>query len=235
MHAWIHEQRQRLEAAERDGEELAEKLAGLEGEKKAQAQRIVALEQAVADAQAATAKAKASAGSRRGSVVGYEERGDAATQRAMSLAFSSHQAGAQEAEALGATTEGKTAAASEEAGDEIGEGKKKPPPPPLPLQLPPSPSSSPPQAPSSSPPEPSLSLSASAGDASSSGAGAGGLEQSYVVIQQLQRDFQAERSRDLQLLAKLQQELASLHAEVARLQEQERGLKVPTCLRTYST
>ncbi len=51
------------------------------------------------------------------------------------------------------------------------------------------------------------------------------LGDQYVVIKQLTSDFQAERSRDLQLIAQMQEEISSLNSDLARLQEQERAVK----------
>lgn len=51
------------------------------------------------------------------------------------------------------------------------------------------------------------------------------LGDQYVVIKQLTSDFQAERSRDLQLIAQMQEEISSLNSDLARIQEQERAIK----------
>ena len=51
------------------------------------------------------------------------------------------------------------------------------------------------------------------------------LGDQYVVIKQLTADFQAERVRDLQLIAQMQDEMSDLNTHLARLQEQEKCLK----------
>lgn len=47
-----------------------------------------------------------------------------------------------------------------------------------------------------------------------------------MVIKQLTADFQSERLRDLQLIAQMQEEMSEMNATQAKLQEQERVLKV---------
>lgn len=51
------------------------------------------------------------------------------------------------------------------------------------------------------------------------------LTDQFVVVKQLTSEFQAERMRDLQMIAQLQDELSDCHLVISKLQEQERALK----------
>jgi chromosome segregation ATPase len=195
----VAEWTQRVEAQDREGDALEEKIAELEGQLQAAQAAVLAARDAVKAAVTAGASTKGAERPRDGTPselpapgsFSHQDKGASAILPAASEQDRGHR------QAIDGDRDGLGQGSSN-----LSSGRTL-----APLKIPPPPLS----------------------DAeSSSGVGEGdavGLGEHYVVIKQLTGDFQKERVRDLQLIAHMQEEITELNAKQARLQEQERGLK----------
>ena len=197
----VAEWTQRVEAQDREGDALEEKIAELEGQLQAAQAAVLAARDAAKAAVTAGASTKGAERPRDGTPSELPAPGPFSHQD--KGAFTSLPAASEQDRGHRQAIDGDTDGLGQGSSN-LSRGRTL-----APLKIPP-----PPLSPSDA--------------ESSSGVGEGdavGLGEHYVVIKQLTGDFQKERVRDLQLIAHMQEEITELNAKQARLQEQERGLK----------
>ncbi|KAM3577580.1 hypothetical protein VYU27_000457 [Nannochloropsis oceanica] len=221
----VAEWSKKMEASEREGDALEEKIIELEGQLKAAQAAAVAADNAAKAASAAAAMAKATATA--------QARDEAAAAAAAAATFTAGRVTGKFLSFEQQRGEGGEGGGNRQVDDD---GRYDP------VQRSTNQRTGHSVTPLDIPPPP-LSSSSSAGGGgfgSTSGSGVGGgggggrdgegdlasLGDQYVVIKQLTADFQSERLRDLQLIAQMQEEMSEMNATQAKLQEQERVLKV---------